>query len=199
MKKFKLSDIKSYMQMFQDDQYYKENTDKNQLVIHHTVSGDGVINDIRYWMSLKSRIGTAVIINRNGIINQVFSTRNWAHHIGVTDKIFKSLNLPNINKQLNINSIGIELDNWGGLKEKNGKYYAFPNNFSKVVVPTENVQLYDKPYRGYYAFEKYTYNQIETLMSFIVYCHKIYNIPLTYNDNIWDLNKDALIGLKQFV
>jgi len=62
------------------------------------------------------------------------------------------------------------------------------------VIPTENVQVYEKSYRGYFGFEKYTTKQIETVKELLLLWKERYNITLTYNEDMWDVSKDALTG-----
>ena len=68
---------------FPVEQYIATATGKNQIVIHHTVSGSGVDGDINHWLSSSARVATALIIDREGVIHQCFSSRYWAHHLGI--------------------------------------------------------------------------------------------------------------------
>lgn len=185
MKPFKISDIRSYIDLFPDTQYYPEAFPKKQIILHHTVSGGDALGDINWWKSSTERVATCIITDREGIHNQCFSTKYWAHHIGLKTSS---------NEMLNKRSIAIEIDNWGGLKRKNNKWYSFPDDYNKVIVPDDKVQLYPNGFRGFEAFEKYTDVQIESLASLLVYLSRTYNIPLTYSDKIWDINKEALNG-----
>jgi N-acetyl-anhydromuramyl-L-alanine amidase AmpD len=179
---------------FPDNQYMKEQTNKKQIVLHHTVSGQGVDGDISWWKQTPDRVGTAVIVGWDGKIYQCFSTIYWAHHLGCTTAN---------NTILNKGSIGIEIDSWGGLalNSADGKYYpAIWDTKLKRNVPNmkagaiKNVQLYDKPYRGYNAFEKYTAAQIEAVRELLVFWHNKFNIPLTYNPDMWDFSPKAMTG-----
>lgn len=190
MRKFRLQDITSWLEIFPEDQYMPVRVNKEQVVIHHTVSGDNVDGDIRWWISTKDRIATPFLISREGVLNQTFSSSMWAHHLGIKGSVFKKYGLPNINTFLNMSSIAIEIDSWGGLNEKNGKYYSY----TCIEIPRENVIVYDRDYRGFRAFERYTDKQIETLQSLIVYLCRTYDISMDYDPRIWFLNKDALKG-----
>ncbi|MFW6226355.1 MAG: peptidase C14 caspase catalytic subunit P20, partial [bacterium] len=53
---------------------------------------------------------------------------------------------------------------------------------------------YPNGYRGYYYYEKYTDDQIKTTGELLLYWNKTYDIPLDYNDNMWEVNDDALGG-----
>jgi len=178
---------------FPVDKYYREQTQKKQIVLHHTVSGIGVNGDLAHWLSTTNRIATAIIIDWKGNIYQCFSTKYWAHHLGV-----KSSN----NVQLNKMSIGVEIDSWGPLMNYRNKWYPviWSNSLKKYIPnisnkPVNNFVIYSKPFRGFYAYEKYTDEQIVSLYKLIKYWGNIYNIPLDYNDDMWDVNQKALDGV----
>lgn len=177
---------------FPDNQYIKQVQEKKQIVLHHTVSGQGVNGDINWWRKTSDRVGTAIIIGWDGKIYQCFSSKYWGYHLGLHR---------NNNKILNQQSIGIEFDAWGGLVESDSKWYpAKWDKINKVIIPNtkikpvENVQVYDEKYRGFYGFEKYTDEQIEAVRQLLVFFNEIYNIPLDYNEDMWDVSTDALTG-----
>jgi hypothetical protein len=105
-------------------------------------------------------------------------------------------------KRLDPNCIGIEIDAMGGLTQgPNGKWY--PTGWDKVArkvipltgyKPIENVILYDKPFRGFTAFERYTDEQIETVRRMLLHWNGKFGIPLDYNEDMWDISKRALSG-----
>lgn len=179
---------------FPENQYYKEQTPKKQIVLHHTVSGRGTSGDINWWESTPERVATAVIVGWDGKIYQCYSTLYWAHHLGT--------HAPN-NLILNKSSIGIEIDSWGGLiKDIDGNYYPagnwdvaqkkyLPNKKAGII---KNVQIYDKSFRGFFAYEKYTDAQIEAVRELLIYWRDKYNIPLTYNSDMWDYSSKAIAG-----
>lgn len=164
--------------------YYPENlyqhkeTDKWQIVLHHTASGgvssnaNGAANDILFWEQQVAKTGTKVatsfILTRDGTILQLFSTRYWAYHLGITDAWFTQYGTPGIdNVQLNSQSVGIEIDNWGGLINVGGSWYPAANP-KGAAIPIQNVIEYKAPnyphgFHGYFAFEKYTPDQIASL------------------------------------
>jgi len=177
---------------FPEDQYYKVQTNKTQIVIHHTVSGQGVDGDISWWRSTADRVGTAIIIGWEGKMYQCFSTKYWAYHLGT-----HAAN----NKALNMGSIGVELDSWGALMKSNNLWYpaTWDKNLKKnipnvTVKPIKNVQEYPDGFKGYYGFEKYTDAQIESLRKILIFWYSRFDIPLTYNEDMWDLSQNALNG-----
>jgi len=111
----------------------------------------------------------------------------------------KRNNCIHINKILNEQSIGIEVDNWGPLLQSNGKWYPVKiDETTKKYVPNikageiKNVHIFDKPYRDFYAYEKYTDAQIESVRKLLVYWCEKFNIPKTYNEDMWDVSMNAL-------
>lgn len=177
---------------FPDDQYIREQTDKKQIVIHHTVSGQGVNGDIAWWRSTADRVGTAIIVGWDGKIYQCFSSKYWAYHLGL-----KTAN----NKKLNEESIGIEIDAWGGLVRTNRQWYPakWDKDLKKFVAntsiaPIQNVQVYEEGFKGFYGFEKYTDAQIEAVRQLLVFWNDKYKIPLDYNEDMWGVSKKALGG-----
>ena len=190
LSKLNLNDIISVD--FPDNQYIKEQTDKKQIVIHHTVSGQGVNGDIAWWRSTVDRVGTAIIVGWDGKIYQCFSSKYWAYHLGL-----KTSN----NKKLNMESIGIEIDAWGGLIKFNKKWYPakWDKDLKKFVAntrvaPIQNVQVYEQKFNGFFGFEKYTDAQIEAVRELLVYWNERYKIPLDYNEDMWALSNKAIAG-----
>lgn len=192
---------------FPDDQYYREQTDKKQIVIHHTVSGKGVEGDINWWLKTPERIATHIIINYDGTIYQNYSSVFWGHHLGIKASYLRDRGFGDYNSRnriLNEQSISVELDRWGPLmyNSKTSKfhpvYYSHKLNMMlpRDTNPIDNkdVYLFDSPYRGYRAYEAYTNEQIESLRKLLVYWGHRYSIPLTYNSDMWDVSIRALTG-----
>jgi len=197
---------------FPSDQYFQtDDTAKNQIVLHHTVSGDkgSVGGDIKWWRDKGERVATAFIIARDGGIYQLFNTNYWAWHLGLDTSS---------NKTLNKHSIGIEIDSWGGLvKATDEKWYPTimvngdeqSKEPIKGATPVENVTEYnaanDYPvgFRGFYGFETYTTEQLNAVRDLILslvfqsemlaptykpHGGKFPNINLDYMSDIWNIN-----------
>jgi len=188
LKKLNLKDIITVD--FPNDQYIREAHNKNQIVLHHTVSGQGVNGDIAWWRQTSDRVGTAIIVGWDGKIYQCFGSKYWAYHLGLKTSS---------NKSLNQGSIGIEIDAWGGLIRTNRQWY--PAKWDKElkknvpntkVAPIQNVQVYEQGFRGFYGFEKYTDAQIEAVRELLVYWNERYGIPLDYHEDMWDYSKNAM-------
>lgn len=171
-----------------DSQFFQENTPKSQIYLHHTAGSGNAEAVSRYWNGTNERIATAFIIGQDGLIVQCFSSKQWAWHLGVGEKEFKAqgVKYQNLNKL----SVGIEVCNWGYLKEQNGKFY----NYVGSRVPDSMVTTLDEPYKGYKHWYKYTDAQIESLRQLVVYLCETYNISKEYREEIWGLDKEAFKG-----
>ncbi len=173
------------------NQYFQEETQKKIIVLHHTMSGAGVENDIAWWDSNSERVGTHYIIDRNGEVTRVVEDKYWIHHLGIKQSMLNQMGSNVTNTRLNQLSIGIEIDSWGGLvKNKEGKWITWTG---KEVAP-ENVALYPNGYRGYYGYEKYTEEQINSVKELIIYLSEKHQIPKKYFPEMFDFNAKALKG-----
>ena len=76
-------------EQFPENQYVKEITRKSQIIIHHTVSGPSINGDVNWWKSTPDRVATHFIIDREGVIHQLFSTDYWAYALGIKSEVFK--------------------------------------------------------------------------------------------------------------
>ena len=187
---------------FPHDQYYRYQTSKNQIVLHHTVSGHGVSGDINYWRSTVERVATHIIIDWTGKIYQCYSSKYWGHHLGIKNAFIEKMGTTKSNVYLNEHSIGIEIDAWGGLVRYKRLWYPakWDKKLKRFVAntslrPVENVQVYENGFRGFYGFEKYTAEQIEALRELLVFWNEKYGIPLNYHEDMWDVSKNALNGV----
>jgi len=165
---------------FPADQYFSEEYEKKQIVLHHTVSGPDVRGDINTWIRDTRRIATCIIIDGTGVPHQLFSSKYWAGHLGTGKSI------------LDKESIGVEIDNWGWLKPTDNpkKWETFYGN--KVEV---EVQEYPNLFRDYRYYEKYKEAQLKTLGELLLFWNQRYGIPLTYNEDMWEVSQRALEGM----
>lgn len=190
---------------FPDSQYIKSETKKTQIYLHHTVSPhNSAISVSNYWKSTPERVATQIILNGDGIPYQLYSTKYWSYHLGLEEKTFNDLGLPY--KDLSKISIGVEICSWGALiYHDDNKWY--PIKWDKVqkkyvphlkagAIPENDVWLPPKnEFRGFSGFHKYTDEQIDTLFHLLTYWNKRWEIPLTYREEIFDIDVEALKGV----
>ena len=170
--------------------YYHQESHKSQIYLHHT-AGTGKGDDVyKWWGKDKPRVATCVVVDRDGTIKQGFGSQYWAYHLGLSNLHFKAHSLPYFN--LDKVSIGIELISWGILTKKGEKYL----NYVGGVVPVEEVEVLDKPFRGSKYYHKYTDAQLESIADLLKLWNERYNIDISYKDDIWDVTPRALRGEK---
>jgi hypothetical protein len=177
---------------FSESQYVKEEHPKKQIYLHHTAGNSSGINTFKYWATTPERIATCVTISgpgsEDGQVVQGFSSKYWAFHLGLKESTFQKYGVDY--KSLDKISIGIEICNWGQLTKKDGKYYNYVNK----LVPEEQVIKLDKPYKNFEYFHSYSDAQIQAVKELLILWRDRYNIPLTYNEDIWDVSVRALKG-----
>ena len=61
-----------------DNQFFKEDSPKSQIYLHHTAGNGNAEGVSRYWNGNETRIGTAFVIGEDGLIVQCFSSKHWA-------------------------------------------------------------------------------------------------------------------------
>lgn len=175
-------------------QYFQELHPKKQIYIHHTAgnaSGEAVFAG---WASNTERIATCVSISGkgkntvDGQIVQGFSSKFWAYHLGLKQDVFTKAGVKY--QSLDKISIGIEICNWGQLTLKDGKFINYVNR----EVPADEVCTLEKPYKGYKYYHNYTDAQIESVKELLLLWKETYKIPLSYNEDIWDITPRALKG-----
>jgi N-acetyl-anhydromuramyl-L-alanine amidase AmpD len=181
-----------------DHQYYSEVLRKTQIYIHHTAGNSNPLLVVDSWKQTPEKISTAFVIAgkpdksksyQDGDIVQGFSSKYWSYHLGIKKEIFQSRNIEY--KPLDKYSIGIELCNWGYLKKgQDGKFRTYVNS----IVPEEEAIKLDTPFRRYEYWHNYTDAQINALRDLLVYLCDKFNIPKTYNEDMWDVSNKALSG-----
>jgi len=182
---------------FPASQYLAEEYPKAQIYLHHTAGNANPFGVFTGWASNPERIATCVSIGgkpgtnanwEDGEVVQGFSSKFWAYHLGLKESTFQSAGVPY--KSLDKISIGIEICNWGQLTARDGKFYNYVNR----EVPEEEVCYLNQPYKGFKYFHNYTDAQIAAVKDLLLLWKQRYNIPLTYNPDIWDITPRALRG-----
>ena len=197
---------------FNPSQYFTDQTNKNQIVLHHTVSGgkwgiDAIKGDINHFYEQEAKIAVHFIISRDGTINQLFSIKNWGYHLGIPQKTFNDYNIHlSEDHLLDKKSISIEIDSWGPLLQDNVTKKWYPTTWDTAnkkpiinkhanPISEENIVFYKNSFRGFNAYEKYTNEQIYAVKQTIFSIKEIFNnIELNYHEDMWDISINALNG-----
>lgn len=181
---------------------------KKQIYIHHTVTPPDPLDFYRYLQGVSHPFGTFSVIAgkpynpvshthfRDGEIFQLFPSKYWSIHLGIHlngNHIPEMYKTKNRCRELEKNSIGISLCNWGWLEWKNGCFKPQGDPLKPVISNDEVIQ-YTTGYRGHQYYQKYSLAQIESLRQLLVFLCEEYQIPKTYNPDMWEINEAALSG-----
>lgn len=179
---------------FSASNYYADAFEKKQIYLHHTAGNYNGELVFKGWASNQERIATCVTISGKGTsaidgeIIQGFKSEYWAYHLGVKKEVFGQIGIPYI--ALDKYSIGIEICNWGQLTLKDGKFYNYVNK----EIPSSEVCELETEFKGHKYFHAYTDAQIESVRQLLLVFKEKYSIPLTYNEDIWEVTKRAFKG-----
>lgn len=160
-----------------EGEYYKEEIKKTTIYLHQTAGGNRPDFTIQGWNADRNATGgrlavaTSYVIgglsttvgkdgkydsSYDGVIYCAFEDKYWAHHLGTK--------LPN-NSQLNKQSIGIEICNYGPLtKTADGKFINYVNK----EVPADMVVELPIAFKGFKYYHKYTDKQIQAVKELLI-------------------------------
>ena len=63
------------------------------------------------------------------------------------------------------------------------------------MLDEKKIEYYDKPFRGFYYYERYTDQEIESLWKIIRHWCKIFAIPAKFDTSNFNLNVNAIKGV----
>lgn len=159
-KKYNTDNGLQVVEFFMPKGEYKEGPiNAEYIFLHHTAGWHNPYNCIKQWAGDdRGAISTEFVLGGpsvkgndesfDGVMVQAFPKGNWGYHLG-----------KNGNFQMHKNSIGVEVCNFGYIK--NGKTYA------GTKVDEDQIVKLDKPFRGYQEWHKYSDKQIEALEKWI--------------------------------
>lgn len=136
--------------------------DPSLLVIHYT-AGASFQSDLAELTRADERPASAhFLVGRDGELAQLVAMNRVAYHAGKSH--WKGRD--NCNRF----SIGIEVSNWGPLVQRGGKFYAWPGDFRRTMVPDSRVVLAKHPNSRceYRAWEHYSGACLSTLFDLVV-------------------------------
>lgn len=179
------SDLLKPVELTIFNDFIRQETDKNQIVLHHSAGWDNARRMFEIWQIDGQRaVATAIGITDSGEVVRGYDERFWAHHIGMSN---------NFNLARNRGSVAVEICNFGCLVKRGGLYYTWVDNFGRsgpgVTVPESKVIKLD--YKGWEYYEIYTDAEIEALKKWILLQSLRWNIDLTYR------HEDMFPGLNQ--
>lgn len=174
-------------------EYFPEVQRKTGIAIHHTVCVSAHAT-VELWRNDKTGDGaprpvaTAFVIDRDGIIYEVFDPAAWGWQFGLS---WRDEDRIAFEKRF----IGIEIASEGGLVEQHGELYAF-DRVSPVTIKARS-EAFDGGtfYRGYRWFDRYEPEQLESLGRLVDDLCTRFSIPRRYPEKPFLYYGD---GLRQF-
>jgi hypothetical protein len=148
--------------------FYQTKTEKTQICLHFTV---GVITgDIASLTKENNHMSVPYVVDRCGNIYRLFDESFWSYHLGSS--------AIGGNAVMSKQSIGIEISNYGPLKEKDGKFIdAYGNTYTSKAEQVDSVS-----YRGYNYYAKMTDVQKHALAHLLKYLSEKHGIPLNFKE-----------------
>ena len=143
------------------DEYKAGPINAEWLFLHHTAGWHNPYNVIKQWdADSNGPISTEFVLGGpsckgnddqyDGVMVQAFPKGNWGYHLG-----------KNGSQKMHVNSIGVEVCNFGYVKD--GKTYA-----GAAVDPSQIVTL-PEAFRGHKTWHRYSDKQIEVLKKWILF------------------------------
>lgn len=155
-------------------QYFAESMPKTQIVLHFTAGGTAS-GAFETWKRDPVQVATAFIVDKDGKIYQCFNPSYWAYHLGV------NVAAGNVYHKFDRQSIGIEMVNWGGLKEDGFSLNCWPNNYKTFLcqtTDTDKAYVSPKPWRGFQYWNAYTEAQLASVYDLVHQLCRQFVIPL---------------------
>ena len=153
-----------------EGEYIAEKHKKTKVFLHHTLGWQNPERVVRSWgRDSRGRVGTAFVIGgqsikgnelkNDGLVIRAFDEDFWAYHLGTR----------RYDSMAEKNSVGIELCSFGPLTKTPEGYVTYTG----ASVAPEQVEILEKPYKGYTAWHRYSDAQIEATVNVIRYlCDK---------------------------
>ena len=159
------------------------NSTFKSIFLHHTAGWDDPINEVDIWNKDNvSKVGAHYVIGGHKI------NKDDHHNDGkIVEAIPEGYSIYHLgkvgNNAMRLNSIGIELCNFGWIKD--GKTYV-----NTEANDSEVIKL-DKPFRGFDCWHKYSEQQLKSLRSLLILLASVHNIDLHEGLYKWILEKGA--------
>jgi len=148
--------------------------DVDKIVLHYTV-GDSVSSAVNSWVTSKSA-GSHYIVDKSGKIFLVINEENVAWHAGCK----KNEDPFCLMEDVNSNSIGIEIVNWGFKCEEhsNCNSNSCYNAKKECIAEYEDSWCTSELFTTDSCWETYTESQVESVKKLVSYLSLKYNIPI---------------------
>ncbi|MCB0561126.1 MAG: peptidoglycan-binding protein [Lewinellaceae bacterium] len=148
---------------------HRNNSRKNKVVLHFTAGQ--IYGDFGALTKKDREVSTAFVVGRDGAIYKLFdSVKAWSYHLGK--------GAMGGNTSMSSSSVGIEISNWGPLKEDGaGNLVSWDHgNWYCTLDQTEAYVKLSQPFRGAQYFASITPHQYESVIILLRYLTKTLGI-----------------------
>lgn len=158
--------------------YFSESQEKDLIVLHFT-AGTTASGAVAHWQSLAERIGTAYVIDVDGVIYEVFDPHGWAYHLGIVSQPSAPGSSLRIGSRHDRRSIGIELVNVGPLKRRGDDLCWWLNSWqARYCTIRDERRFVGSAFRGEQYFATFTDAQYASLRPLVRRLSHEHHIPL---------------------
>lgn len=170
--------------------YYHDELVKERIVLHFTAGQ--IAGDFGALTLKGNKVSTAFLLGRDGTIYKLFpNTKFWSYHIG--------RGAIGGNTRMSQRSIGIEVSNWGPLRD-DGKGGLVTWDHGYWFCNLDETDAYikiDEPFRGASYFAAITDQQYDSLISLLRYLVQEFDIPANFleagrRDQLFRNNQEAI-------
>ncbi len=171
--------------------FFHKEVEKKRIVLHFTAGQ--ITGDIPA-LSIKNgdKVSTLFVIGRDGTAYKMFpKSKQWAWHIGKPGTV-------GTNKVISPTSVGIELSNWGPLREdgRGGLVTWDHGHWFCNLDQTDAYVKVSKPYRGATYFASLTPEQYESVIVVLRYLTRQLGIPPNFlpkgqRDQVFGSHREA--------
>jgi N-acetyl-anhydromuramyl-L-alanine amidase AmpD len=149
-------------------EFYPEATKKDLIVLHFTAGGTAR-GAFYTWLNNPEHVGTAYIVDTDGVIYELFDPSYWAYHLGI-----KGMSIHDRR------SIGIEIVNVGPLKPSpldSNVLNWWPNNWGTRWCVKEQMDRYvESSFRGVGCFAAFPEPQMKSVGALVKHLCDRFNI-----------------------
>jgi N-acetyl-anhydromuramyl-L-alanine amidase AmpD len=167
-------------------QYHTEQRAKDSIFLHHT-AGSSAAAAVSWWNQTVDRVGTALLVERDGKALQDFEIACWASHLGI-DHHPKNTR--------DENSVGIEIVSYGFVIPEDDVYYAYPLwplKTGRVKIAEDQVVELAEEWRGFKFWHKYTDEQVKTVIALCKYLVDRFEIKVQKDlSHFYEYNADVV-------
>ncbi|MCB9052681.1 MAG: peptidoglycan-binding protein [Lewinellaceae bacterium] len=152
---------------------HPNNSRKDKIVLHFTAGQ--ILGDFRALTQKDREVSTAFLVGRDGTAYKLFdSVKAWSYHLGKDSM--------GGNTSMSSSSVGIEISNWGPLKEdRAGNLVTWDHgHWFCTLDQTEAYVKLSKPFRGAHYFAAITPHQYESIIILLRYLTQTLGIEANF-------------------